>query len=138
MAELIGQNKLLRRLTERLEPSSKGQDDNDKEDNNKVVRVLAVQGKKVTTTTTGAKPIVKKPLIVSTKSLTERTEQTDSKQVNNDKKVTILVYKSRKFATTAVSAKPAGRKLLATLANGALGKDVRDVSIKKVWIWDIR
>lgn len=64
----------------------------------------------------------------------ERTEQSGSKQVDNDKEVTVLVCKGRKVATITTSAKPAGKKLLMVLANRALGKDVQNVNIRKVWI----
>ncbi len=46
----------------------------------------------------------------------------------------ILAYNGWKVAMTTMSVKLASRKLLTTSTKGALRKDMRDVSMKKVWI----
>lgn len=95
---------------------------------------MAVNDRKVAITIAGAKPVVKKSLIVSTRGLTECQEQSDNKLVDNDKEVTMPTYKGKKVATTTASVKLVSKKLLTTLANGALTKDVQDVSMRKVGI----
>lgn len=91
-----------------------------------------MKDRKVATTTATAKPVFNKPLTVSTSSLIECTEQSGSKKVDDNKEVTVPVHKGRKIATTTADAKLAGRKLLMALAKGALEKDVRDLSMRKV------
>ncbi len=78
--------------------------------------------------------MIKKPLIVSTRGLTEHKKQSDSRQIDDDEEVIVLAYKGRKVATTIASTKPAGRNLLTTSANKALEKNLREVSMRKVWI----
>lgn len=118
MGELIGYDELPRRLTKCTEQSGKGQDDN-----NKDVRVLAVKGRKVTTTTAGAKPVVRKLLTVSTRGPTECMGQSGSKQVDNNEEVRVPAFKGRKVAITTVSAKPKGGKLLTASTKVALEKN---------------
>lgn len=78
--------------------------------------------------------MVKKLLTVLTRTRTECTEQSGSEQVDNNEEVTVLAHKGKKVATTTAFAKPLDKKLLTTSAKRALTKDVRDVSIKKIWI----
>lgn len=80
--------------------------------------------------------MVKKPLRVFTRGLTKDTEQISNKQVDNDDEVTVPAYKGRKVATITAGAKYACKKHLIALANRTLGKDVRDMNVKKIWIWD--
>lgn len=95
------------------------------------------KGRKVTTTTARTKLVVKKLLTVLIRGRTEYTEQSGSKQVDNNEEVIVLAYKGKKVATTTTFAKSMDKKLLTASAKRALRKDVRDVSVKKIWIWDI-
>ncbi len=78
--------------------------------------------------------MVRKPLTVSTRGLTERTEQSGSEQVDDDEEVRVPALKGRKVAMTTAGAKPEGGKLLTASTRVALGKDGQDVSVRKVWI----
>lgn len=78
------------------------------DDNNKDVRVLAIENRKVATITINTKPVVKKPLTVSIRGLTECTKQCGSKQVDNDEEIIATTRKTKKVAMTTRCAKPMG------------------------------
>lgn len=71
---------------------------------------------------------------MSTRSLTERIEKSGNKQINNNKEVTISAYKNKKVAMTTTDIKLVGKKLLTASAKETEKKDLRDISMRKVWI----